>query len=180
MKKIFLVLAILTVSISTIFAQQRIAYVDAEYVMRHIPEYNAAQKQLDELSTKWQQDVDKQYAEIERLYKAYQNDQSLLNDNMRKRREDEIVNKEKQVKDFQKSKFGFEGELFQSRTRLIQPIQDRVSKAIQEIAKAHSLDLVLDKTPELTFLFASPNINKSNDVIIKLGLKPNPALAEVK
>lgn len=179
MKKIFIVLAFLTISISATFAQ-RVAYVDSEYVLRHIPEYNAAQKQLDDLSSQWQQDVDKQFGEIERLYKAYQNDQSLLNDAMRKRREDEIVNKEKQVKDFQKQKFGFEGELFNTRARLMQSIQDRVAKAIQDIAKAQSLDLVLDKGAEAAFLFASPSIDKSNDVITKLGLKPNPSLAESK
>jgi len=176
MKKIFIVLAFLTVSIGSLFAQQKIAYVDSEYILKHIPEYNAAQKQLDELSNQWQKDVDNQYAEIEKLYKAYQNDQALLNDNMRKRREDEIVNKEKQVKDLQKQKFGYEGELFQTRAKLIQPIQDRVTKAINDIAKSQSLDLVLDKSGEVSFLFANPNINKSNDVITKLGLKPNPAL----
>lgn len=176
MKKIFVVLAFLTVSIGSLFAQQKIAYVDSEYILKHIPEYNAAQKQLDELSNQWQKDVDNQYAAIEKLYKAYQNDQALLNDNMRKRREDEIVNKEKQVKDLQKQKFGYEGELFQTRAKLIQPIQDRVTKAINDIAKSQSLDLVLDKSGEVSFLFANPNINKSNDVITKLGLKPNPAL----
>lgn len=176
MKKIFIVLAFLTVSIGSLFAQQKIAYVDSEYILKHIPEYNAAQKQLDELSNQWQKDVDNQYAAIEKLYKAYQNDQALLNDNMRKRREDEIVNKEKQVKDLQKQKFGYEGELFQTRAKLIQPIQDRVTKAINDIAKSQSLDLVLDKSGEVSFLFANPNINKSNDVITKLGLKPNPAL----
>ncbi|MCI0920062.1 OmpH family outer membrane protein [Sphingobacterium rhinopitheci] len=180
MKKIFLVLALLTFSISTIFAQQRIAYVDSEYILKHIPAYITAQKQLDDLSTQWQQEVDKQYAQIEKLYQAYQNDQSLLNENMRKRREDEIVNKEKQVKDFQKQKFGYEGELFQTTATLMNPIKDRVSKAIQDVAKAQSLDLILDKGTELTFLFANPNIDKSNDIIIKLGLKPNPALADNK
>jgi outer membrane protein len=180
MKKIFIILAFLTISISTTFAQQRIAYVDSEYILRHIPEYATAQKKLDDISAQWQQEVDQQYAAIEKLYQAYQNDQSLLNENMRKRREDEIVNKEKQVKDFQKQKFGFEGELFKTRITLIQPIQDRVSKAIQEIAKAQSLDLVLDKGSEVSFLFANPNIDKSNDVITKLGLKPNPALADKK
>lgn len=179
MKKIFTIIVFLTISVSATFAQ-RIAYVDSEYILRHIPEYNAAQKQLDDLSLQWQQDVDKQFVEIENLYQAYQNDQSLLNETMRKRREDEIVNKEKKVKDFQKQKFGFEGELFNTRARLMQPVQDRVAKAIQDIAKAQSLDLILDKGSELTFLFASPTIDKSNDVISKLGLKPNPTLMESK
>lgn len=179
MKKIFTVLAFLAFSFSSLFAQQRIAIVDSEFVLRHISEYEAAQKQLDNLSKQWQQEIDNQYQAIEKMYQAYQNDQASLNSNLRKRREDEIINKEKQVKDLQRQKFGFEGELFEARNRMIQPIQDRVSKAIQEVAKAQSLDLVLDKSGEGLYLFSSPTIDKSNDVIIKLGLKPNPALAEV-
>lgn len=177
MKKIFAILAFITCSISASFAQ-RVAYVDSEYILKHIPEYVSAQKRLDDLSVQWQGEVDKQYGEIERLYKAYQNDQVLLNDDMRKRREDEIVNKEKQVKDFQKQKFGYEGELFQTRLRLVKPIQERVAKAIQDIANTQGLDLVLDKGSEVTFLFASPRLDKSNDVITKLGFKPDPSLAE--
>lgn len=177
MKKIFAILAFLTLSVSATFAQ-RIGIVDTEYVLRHIPEYTAAQKQLDDLSVKWQEEVDNQYAEIERLYKAYQNDQSLLSADMRRRREDEIVNKERQVKDLQKQKFGYEGELFQTRNKLVSPIQERVAKAIEDIAKAQSLDLVLDKGGEMAFLFANPNLDKSNDIITKLGYKPNPSLAE--
>ncbi|MNL27346.1 Outer membrane protein (OmpH-like) [compost metagenome] len=96
---------------------------------------------------------------------------------MRRRREDEIVKKEKDVKDYQKQKFGFEGELFKQREKLVQPIQQRVSKAIQDLAQAQSLDIILDRGQEVTFLYANPKLDKSNDVIIKLGLKPNPALA---
>lgn len=180
MKKIYSILLVLALSVGVTYAQQRIAYVNSEYVMRHIPEFNTAQNQLDKLSEQWQLEVDNQYAAIEKLYQAYQNDQSLLNADMRRRREDEIVNKEKQVKDFQKQKFGYEGELFQKRASLMNPIQERVSKAIQDIAKSQSIDLILDKGAESSFLFANPNIDKSNDVIIKLGLKPNTSLLESK
>ena len=113
---------------------QRFAYVDSEYILKHIPEYTSAQKQLDALSQQWQKEVDSRFADIEKLYKAYQADQVLLTPEMRKRREDEIIAKEKDAKEFQQIKFGFEGELFQQRTRLIKPIQDRVAKAIQAVA----------------------------------------------
>ncbi len=179
MKKIFVLLAFLTLTTGFVFAQ-RIAYVDSEYILKHIPEYVSAQKRLDDMSVQWQGEVDKQYGEIERLYKAYQNDQVLLNDDMRKRREDEIVNKEREVKEFQKQKFGYEGELFQQRIRLISPIQERVAKAIQDIASAQGLDLILDKGSEVTFLFANPRLDKSDDVITKLGFKPDPSLSERK
>jgi len=176
MKKIVFIIAFVALSVSAAVAQ-RVAYVDSEYILKHIPEYVSAQKQLDDLSTNWQEEVDKQYGEIERLYKAYQNDQVLLNDDMRKRREDEIVNKEKQVKEFQRQKFGFEGDLYKERIRLVQPVQDRVAKAIQDVANAQGLDLILDKGSEVTFLFANPKLDKSNDIITKLGFKPDPSLA---
>lgn len=177
MKKIAILFAFLILSIGATQAQ-RLAYVDSEYILKHIPEYVSAQKQLDDLSVQWQEEVDKQYGDIERLYKAYQNDQVLLNDDMRKRREDEIVNKEKTVKEYQRQKFGYEGELFQQRTRLVKPLQDRVAKAIQDIASAQGLDLILDKGSEVTFLYANPRLDKSSDVITKLGFKPDEKLAQ--
>lgn len=177
MKKLIVVIAFIASSVSAAFAQ-RFAYVDSEYILKHIPEYVSAQKQLDDLSTKWQEEVDNQYAEIEKLYQAYQNDQVLLNENMRRRREDEIVNREKQVKELQRQKFGFEGELYKERMRLIKPIQDRVTKAIQEVAKSQQLDLVLDKGTETTFLFANPALDKSKEILTKLGLKADPNLSK--
>lgn len=177
MKKVLIVLAFLTLTVSASFAQ-RLAYVDSEYVLKHIPEYVSAQKHLDDLSQQWQEEVDNKYGEIERLYKAYQNDQVLLNEDMRRRREDEIVNKEKEVKEFQRQKFGYEGELYQQRVRLIQPIQERVAKAIQDIASAQGLDIILDKGSEVTFLYANPRLDKSDDIITKLGFKPDPSLID--
>ncbi len=177
MKKIVVLFTFIALATGTVLAQ-RLAYVDSEYILKHIPEYVSAQKRLDDLSVQWQEEVDKQYGEIERLYKAYQNDQVLLNDDMRRRREDEIVNKEKEVKEFQRQKFGYQGELFQERVRLVEPIQDRVAKAIQDIAAAQGLDLILDKGSEVTFLFANPRLDKSDDVITKLGFKPDPSLTE--
>ena len=179
MKKIFAILAFLTLSISATFAQ-RFAYVDSEYILKHIPEYTSAQTQLDNLTKQWQDEIDNQYAAIEELYQNYQNDHALLNEDMRKRREDEIVNKEKQVKDLQRQKFSYGGELEKERTRLFQPIQDKVSKAIQDFAKSQGFDFIVDKGSELTFLYANPALDKSNDVITKLGYKPNPSLLQTK
>ncbi|EEI89541.1 outer membrane protein [Sphingobacterium spiritivorum ATCC 33300] len=177
MKKIIAIIAFLTLATTATFAQ-RFAYVDSEYILKHIPEYVSAQKQLDDLSVQWQEQVDAKYGEIEKLYKAYQNDQVLLNEDMRRRREDEIVKKEKEAKEFQRQKFGYEGELYQQRIRLIKPIQDRVAKAIQDLATNQGLDIVLDKGNEVTFLYANPKLDKSNDVITKLGFKPDAALVK--
>jgi len=176
MKKIALIIAILTMMGSVSFAQ-KLAYVDSDYIMKHIPEYKSAQTQLDNLSQQWQTEVDKQYEDIEKMYQAYQAEQAKLTPDLRRRREDEIVNKEKVVKDFQRGKFGMEGELFQQRESLMKPIQTRVEKAIQAIAAEQQLDFILDKRSEVSFLYANPKLDKSNEVIIKLGLKPNSSLA---
>ncbi|HEY1025945.1 MAG TPA: OmpH family outer membrane protein [Sphingobacteriaceae bacterium] len=174
MKKYFLTAVILFFAAASSFAQ-RFAYVDSDYILKHIPEYTSAQKQLDALSEQWQKDVDNRFAEIEKLYKAYQADQVLLTDDMRKRRENEIIEKEKEAKEFQRLKFGYEGELFQQRTRLIKPIQDRVAKAVQAVAENQQLDMIFDKNSEVMLLYASPRLDKSNDVITKLGYKPGTA-----
>lgn len=171
MKKNFIAAAILIFTTIGAFAQ-RFAYVDSDYILKHIPEYTSSQKQLDALSALWQKDVDAKFADIEKLFKTYQADQVLLAEDMRKRRESEIIQKEKEAKEFQRVKFGFEGELFQQRTKLIKPIQDRVAKAIQAVADAQQLDMIFDKNSEITLLFASPRLDKSNDVIIRLGYKP--------
>ncbi|MVZ61361.1 OmpH family outer membrane protein [Sphingobacterium humi] len=176
MKRILVLVAMLAFMGSVSYAQ-KVAYVDSEYVMKHIPEYKSAQSQLDNLSKQWQAEVDKQYEAIESMYKAYQNDAPRLNEDMRRRREDEIVNKEKAVKDFQRGKFGMDGELFQQREKLMKPIQDRIQKAVQDVAKAGQFDFILDKRSEVSFLYANPAMDKSNDVVTKLGLRPNPSLA---
>jgi len=171
MKKIVIIVLLLVLSSLGGYAQ-RFAYVDSDYILKHIPEYNSSQKQLDALSAQWQKEVDVKFAGIEGMFKAYQADQVLLTDEMRKSRENKIIEKEKEAKEFQRVKFGFEGELFQVRTKLIKPIQDRVSKAIQAVADAQQLDMIFDKNSEITLLYASPRLDKSNDVLIKLGYKP--------
>lgn len=171
MKRIILgVLLLFCITLSA--SAQRFAYVDSDYILKHIPEYTSSQKQLDALSAQWQKDVDAKFADIERLFKAYQADQVLMTEDMRKRREADIIEKENAAKEFQRLKFGFEGELFQVRTKLIKPIQDRVAKAIQAVADAQQLDMIFDKTSEITLLYASPRLDKSNDVITRLGYKP--------
>ena len=171
MKKLITTLLFVVVLSFGAFAQ-RFAYVDSDYILKHIPEYNAAQKQLDALSGQWQKEVDDRFAEIEKLYKTYQADQVLLTEDMRKRREAEIMEKEKEAKEFQRVKFGFEGDLFQQRTRLVKPIQDKVSKAVQAVADAQQLDMIFDKNSEIMLLYANPRLDKSNDVVARLGYKP--------
>jgi outer membrane protein len=171
MRRVILTFALVILAGTTVLAQ-RFAYVDTEYILKHIPEYVSAQKQLDALSKQWQKEIDDRYAEIDRLYKAYQADQVLLTPEMRKNRENEIVEKEKEVKELQRNRFGYEGDLYKERVRLTQPIQDRVAKAVQAVADGQQLDMVFDKNSQIMLLYANPRLDKSNDVITRLGYKP--------
>ncbi|WP_454801818.1 OmpH family outer membrane protein [Mucilaginibacter phyllosphaerae] len=171
MKKIILILFV-TFTTCTAALAQRFAYVDSDYILKHMPDYASSQKQLAALSESWQKDVDSRFQEIDRLYKAYQADQVLMTPDMRKRREAEIVEKEKAAKDYQRQIFGPDGELSKKSTALIKPIQDRVSKAIQAVAESENLDMIFDKNSEVIMLYANPRYNKSDEVITRLGLKP--------
>ncbi len=159
------------ISATAVFAQ-RLAYVDSDYILKHMPEYLSAQKQLAVLSAQWQKEVDQRYQEIDRLYKAFQADQVLMTPDMKRRREAEIADKEKTAKEFQRQKFGPEGELAQRSTSAIKPIQEKLAKAIQAIAENENLDMVFDKNSEMMMLYANPRYDKSADVIARLGLKP--------
>ncbi|MDB5002386.1 MAG: hypothetical protein JWQ34_611 [Mucilaginibacter sp.] len=171
MKKVILVLAFTFITFTAAFAQ-RFAYVDSEYILKHMPDYVSAQKQLGALSDQWQKEVDGRFQEIDRMYKAYQADQVLMSADMKKRREDEVVVKEKAAKDFQRQKFGPNGELEQKSSSIMKPIQDRVAKAVQTVAEAENLDMIFDKNSEVIMLYANPRYDKSADVITRLGLKP--------
>jgi outer membrane protein len=167
MKKYLFIAFLLCTSFGA-FAQ-KFAYVDTEYILKHLPEYKSALSQLDVASKQWQQQVDQNFSEIDRMYKAYQADQVLLTDDMRKRRENEIIEKEKQAKEFQRSKFGPDGELFQMRGKLIKPIQTKVTETITSIAKAKYIDFVFDKGSDATMMiYASNTYDLSNEVITKL------------
>jgi outer membrane protein len=157
-------------AVSGAFAQ-RFAYVDSDYILKHMPEYASAQKQLESLSAEWQKDVDQRFQEIDRLYKAYQADQVLMTADMKKRREAEIADKEKSAKDFQRKKFGPGGDLETRSNNVIKPIQDKIAKAIQAVAESDELDMVFDKNSEVIMLYANPRYDKSAEVLTKLGLK---------
>lgn len=171
MKKIILLLVFTFTAFTSTFAQ-RFAFVDSDYILKHMPEYAAAQKQLAALSDQWQKEVDNRSQEIERLYKSFEADQVLMTADMKKRRQAEIDGKEKSVKDFQREKFGPGGELEKRSSALIKPIQDRLTKAIQAVAESDNLDMIFDKNSEVIMLYANPRYDKSADVIARLGLKP--------
>lgn len=171
MKRIILILAFTFTTLTAAFAQ-RFAYVDSEYILKHMPEYISVQKQLKTLSAEWQKEVDTRYQEIDRLYKAFQADQVLMTPDMKRRRQAEITDKERSAKEFQQQKFGPEGELAQRSMLQIKPIQEKMAKAIQAVAENDNLDMIFDKNSEVIMLYANPRYDKSAEVITRLGLKP--------
>ncbi len=152
---------------------QKFAYVDTEYILKHMPEYKSSLSQVDGMSQQFQKQVEESFVEIDKMYKSYQADQVLLTDEMRKRRENDIIEKEKKAKELQRLKFGPDGELFQLRTKLLKPIQEKIATVIGETAKSKFIDFVFDKSSESTMMiYASSTYDISNDVISRLGYKP--------
>jgi outer membrane protein len=171
MKKIIITASILLASAVTMVAQ-KIAYVDTEYILGQIPEYKAAQGELDRTSAAWQKEVEAKYAEIDKMYKAYQAEQILLTEDMKKKREADIVAKEKDAKDLQKQRFGVDGELFKKRQELVKPIQDKVYNAVKALAEKGGYSIIFDKSSDLTMMYTSPKLDKSDDVLTALGYSP--------
>jgi outer membrane protein len=173
MKKLVLIVVVLIASFTT-NAQNTAAkfgYVDTDYILGQIPEYKAAQSELDKTSIQWQKEIETKYSEIDKLYKAYQADAILLTDDMKKKRENEIINKEKEVKDLQKQRFGVDGELYKKRQELVKPIQDKVFNAIKAVAEKSALGFILDKSGQVSILYANSKYDKSDDVLVYLGYK---------
>ncbi|MBI3512421.1 MAG: OmpH family outer membrane protein [Bacteroidetes bacterium] len=150
---------------------QKFCFVDSDYILGQSPAYQQAQTQLNDLSVQWQKEVEAKYAEIDALYKNFQQEQLLLTDELRQKREAEIVEKEKEAKDFQKSKFGVDGELFKKRQELVKPIQDQIYNAVKEMAERGGYAVVFDKASDLTILYSNPKYDKSDDVLEILGWK---------
>ncbi|MDP2386741.1 MAG: OmpH family outer membrane protein [Bacteroidota bacterium] len=161
-------LVIATIGVGSLKAQ-KFGYVDSEYILNSIPEYKAAKTEMDKLSADWQKEIELKYAEIDKLYKAYQAEQILLTDEMKKKRENEIVNREAEAKDLQKAKFGVDGELFKKRMELIKPIQDKVYNAVKAVADKGGLAVIFDKNSDLTILYSNPKFDKSEAVLDYLG-----------
>ena len=169
MKKIS---SVLLFSLLVIMAQaQRYAIIDSKYILDKVPEYKEAQKKLDNFSELWQRELDQKQTAMDKMYKDYDAEQVMLTDVLKKKREDELFNKEKELRDLQKRRFGFEGDLFRKRQELIKPIQDRVYNAVQKLAVEKLYDFILDKSEGITVIFADPKLDKSDDVLRNMGVK---------
>ncbi|MCE3279013.1 MAG: outer rane chaperone Skp (OmpH) [Bacteroidetes bacterium] len=174
MKKIILTFGIAFASCFAASAQ-KFAYVDTEYILGQIPEYKSAQAELDKISVQWQKEIEAKYAEIDKMYKAYQAEQILLTEDMKKKREGDIVAKEKEAKDLQKLRFGVDGELFKKRQELVKPIQDKVYNAVKGVAEKGGYSIIFDKAGDVTMLYASSKNDKSDEVLTQMGYKGGSA-----
>ncbi|MBN1416793.1 MAG: OmpH family outer membrane protein [Bacteroidales bacterium] len=170
MKKTVWIITILCIGTLMTMAQ-KYAFVDTEYILNNIPAYKAAKDQLDKVSQDWQKEIEAKYAEIENMYKDYQAERVLLAEDMRKKREEIIINKEKEVKELQKSYFGQDGALFKKRQELIQPIQDEIYKAIKDMATESGYAAIFDTSSGPTLIYTNPRYDISDEVLQKLGYK---------
>jgi outer membrane protein len=168
MRKLILLLS-LFLSLSFAGNAQKFAIVDMEYIMKNIPAFETANEQLNQISKKWQSEVEAQMLEVQNMYKNYQTELVFLSQDMKVKREEEIIAKEKAAQELKKNYFGTEGELFKKRQSLMKPIQDEVYAAIQEISKDKDLGLVFDKTSSMNMIFVSPKLDISDQVLQKLG-----------
>jgi outer membrane protein len=165
-----LIAILLFVSVHTGLSQ-RFAYVDSEYILNNIPEYLAAQDQLEKLAEQWQNEIESRYQEVENLYRSYQQDRVLMSEEMQRKREDEIVKREAEAADLQRKYFGPTGELFNNQEELIRPIQDRVYSAVEEMAQEGNFAVIFDTADSPTMLYTNPRNDMSDDVLKRLGYR---------
>lgn len=158
----------LILAFSTASSAQRIAYVDVNRILESFKEYQDAQSELDRVASKWRQEIAQEYDVIKGLYNRYQAEQVLLSEDARRQREDEIMNREKEVRDLQKARFGPEGELFRRRQEMVRPIQERVYRAIESYATERGYDFIFDKSGSAGIIFFSPAYDKTDDILSRL------------
>ncbi|MFP4663039.1 MAG: OmpH family outer membrane protein [Bacteroidales bacterium] len=169
MKKLVIILSVIFAS-TGLFAQ-KYAYVDTDYVMNNIPTYETAQQQLNELSEQWKGEIDEMKGEIEKMYEDFKSEKVFLTDELKAKREEEIIRKEKEMRQLQQEYFGREGLLFEKRKELLKPIQDDIFNAVKEIAQEGNYAVIFDTANSMNMLYTDPKYDKSDDVLRKLGYK---------
>lgn len=170
MKRLFLFVAC-CLTLATAVNAQKYAVIDTKYILDKMPDYKKAQTQLDEVAAGWQKELDGMQADLDKMYRDFEAEQVMLSEELKKKREDQLFIKEKGLRDLQRKRFGFEGDLFKKRQELIKPIQDKVYNAVQKLAVARGYDFILDKSEGITVIFADPKLEKSDDVLRELGIK---------
>lgn len=167
MKKIIIMFTLLLSAVG--MSAQKFAMLDMDYILSNIPAYERANEQLNQMSKKWQAEVDALQTEAQTLYKNYQDNVVFLSNEQKKARQEEIVAKEKQAAELKKTYFGPEGELFKKRAALMNPIQLEIYNAVKDVAEQRGYQLILDRASDSGIIFASPKIDISDEVLQKLG-----------
>ena len=170
MKKLLL-FAVGTFMMVAMANAQRYAIIDTKYILDKLPDYKTAQKNLDDIAGGWQKEIDKMQSELDKMYKDFEAEQVMLSEDLRKKREDQLFVKEKTLRDLQRQRFGYDGDLFKKRQELVKPIQDKVYNAVQKLAVQRGYDFILDKSEGITVIFADPKLEKSEDVLKELGVR---------
>jgi outer membrane protein len=169
MKKTLLVTCLL--GLGMVGFSQKYAIIDTRYILDKMPDYKAAQTRLDDIAAAWQKEIDSLQSQLDKMYKDYDAEQVMLSEELRRKREDQLFGREKSLRDLQRKRFGFEGDLFKKRQELIKPVQDKVYNAVQRIASQRGYDFILDKSEGITVIFADPKLDKSEDILRELGVK---------
>lgn len=168
MRKYILILNLIIAS-TILISAQKFAIVDMEYILKNIPSYETANEQLNIISKKWQTEVETKMQEVQTMYKNYQTELVFLSDDMKVKREEEIIAKEKEAQELKRNYFGPEGELFKKRQSLMKPIQDEIYNIIQELSREKDYGLIIDKSSSMNIIFSSPKIDISDQILLKLG-----------
>lgn len=169
--KILIVTLLSIITMHASFSQQKYAIINTKYILEKIPAYKEADIKLQQLAERWQREIDTLQTYLDRLYVNYDAEKYVLTEELKKKREDELFNKEKEIRDLQKKRFGYEGELFKERQKLVKPIQDKIYNAIQKLATEKFYDFILDKSEGITVIFADPKLDKSDEILKELGIK---------
>lgn len=167
MKRVLVAFALVIAALSA--NAQKFALMDMEYILKNIPAYERANEQLNQVSKKWQAEVEALNTEASTMYKNYQNEVVFLSQEQKQERQEAIMNKEKEAGELKRKYFGPEGELFKKRESLMSPIQDEIYNAVKEISELRGYSLVLDRASDSGIIFGSPKIDISNEVLEKLG-----------
>ncbi len=168
MKRLFFTFLFFCLAAAGVQAQ-KYALIDMEYILKNIPAYERANEQLNQQSKRWQGEIDEVVLEAETLYKKYQSESAFLSDEQRVAREEEILAKEKEASELKRQYFGPQGELYKKRESLMAPIQDEIYNAVKEICEAKKYSMVIDRASAMSIIYASPSIDISSEVLVKLG-----------
>ena len=150
---------------------QKFGFIDSEFILKQMPEYKTAQKEMDKLANGWQKEIEGMYDDIQKMYRDYKAEEVLLTEEMKKERKDLIAKKEKEAKDYQNKMFGYEGLLFLKRQDLIKPIQEKVYAATEKVSKTKKIQIMFDKSSGIVMIYMNPMHDYTDYILEELGLK---------